>query len=140
MIIPPNRQDPLNEGSGVPTIRFSGFLEDLVNDVNDLTAVPVRNITEDTTLIIMDAGTVIRNTGSNITVTIPSSTSVEFDIGTLIEFQNDGTGTMKIAINTDTLTDSSSLGTGTRTIAKDGEARIRLVALTKWKISGEQIT
>lgn len=135
---PPNRNDELVGKDGRASLRFAQVLEDLVEDVNDLGAKPVRNITENTTLIITDV--IVRNTGGNVVVTIPASTAVEFDIGTGIEFQNDGSGTMKIAIDTDTLTDSSGLGTGTRTIATNGEGRALLVADTQWKFSGEQIT
>lgn len=137
-IIPPNRQDPISEGNGTPSTRFANVVEDLVNAFNDLIALPVREISEDTTLVLEDGGTVIRNVGGNVTVTIPAVEN-QVDVGTWVEFQNDGTGIMTI-IAEDTLTSSAGLGTGTRAIAVDGEARILLVAPTQWKIRGEQIT
>jgi hypothetical protein len=128
-----NRQEPITAGN-IPVSRFSNLMEDLVSEVNDLTAVPIRNISDDTTVLVTDV--VVRNTGGNVVVTIPADT---FDIGSSVEFQNDGTGTMKIACD-DTLTSSAGLGTGTRTIASGGESRVLLVADGKWKIRGEQIT
>ena len=138
MIIAPNRYDPIAQGNGEPEQRFIDFLEDVATEINNLVARPVREITADTTLVLEDGGTVIRNVGSsNIVVTIPAST---YDVGAEIEFQNDGSGTMKIAIDTDTLTSSADGTTGTRTIAAAGEARTLLVAETQWKIRGEQMT
>ncbi len=134
-IIATNRTQAIVSKDGLPITRFADVIDDLVDTVNDLTAKPVRNISVDTTLVLEDAGTVIRNTAGNITVTIPTG----YDIGTEIEFQNDGTGTMKITV-TDTLINSADGTTGIRTIAIDGEARTILVTSTQWKIRGEQLT
>ena len=77
---------------------------------------------------------------SSQTYTIPNNDSVEFEIGTQIEIQNDGSVSMLIAITDDTLTSSADGTTGTRTLAASGEARIVKVEKTKWKIRGENLT
>lgn len=141
IIIAPNRYDRLTLEDGRPSLRFAELIESLVGEVNALNAKPINEITGDFTLILTDAGQVIRYTGStNITITIPASTDVEFEVGTEIEIQNDGTAIITIVITTDTLTSSTGLGTGSRSVAADGDARLFLVALTNWKISGNQIT
>lgn len=141
IIIAPNRNDPLVLENSRPTLRFADVIESLVNEVNDLNAKPINEIADDFTLILTNASQVIRYTGStNITITIPASTDVEFEVGSEIEIQNDGTAVITIVITTDTLTSSAGLGTGSRSIAADGDARLFLVALTNWKISGNQVT
>lgn len=140
-IITINRNDPIALPSRRPTLRFVGVIEDLVNKINDLTAKPINTITDDYTLILNDGGRAVRYAGtSNITITIPASTAVSFDVGTETEIQNDGTAIITVAITTDTLTSSAGLGTGSRAIAASGDARLFLTAPTKWKISGNQIT
>jgi len=140
-IIVTNRYDPITAQGGKPTIRFADVMEDLVNGVNDLNAKPINDITDDFALILTNAGQVIRYAGTtNITITIPASTDVEFDVGTEIEIQHDGTAVITVVIITDTLTSSAGLGTGPRKIAAKGDARLFLTALTNWKISGNQIT
>ena len=107
----------------------------MVNVVNNLTLKPINTIDNDFTLILTDV--VVRYTGNtNITITIPANT---FEIGKEIEIQNDGTAIITV-VTTDTLTSSAGLGTGPRSIAAKGDARIFLTASTNWKISGNQIT
>ena len=94
------------------------------------------------TLVLGDAGKTIRKTSTTVSqvYTIPDNASVAYDIGTLIAIQNDGSVAMSVAITTDTLTSSSGLGTGTRTLASGGAAVIQKVASTSWKITGDQLT
>ncbi len=138
----PNRFDSLVDTDGLPSSLFSEVLENLVEDVNNLGALPINTQNSDYTLVLEDSGQIIRKTSSTSsqTYTIPDNNSVEFEIGTQIEIQNDGSVSMLIVIIDDTLTSSADGTTGTRTLAASGEARIVKVEKTKWKIRGEQLT
>lgn len=86
-----------------------------------------------TTLALADAGKHIY-TASN--VTIPANSSVPFPIGTTIVIANSGSGTLTISITTDTLRQSGTTNTGTRTLAAYGLATIVKVTSTVWFING----
>jgi hypothetical protein len=96
----------------------------------------------DYTFVIGDAGTIVSKTsgGAGETYTIPANSSVAFPIGTVIEVENSGGGTLSIAITTDTLVNTADGATGTRTLADDGIATLRKIAATTWKITGEPLT
>ncbi len=90
------------------------------------------------TLVLGDAAKHIYKAsgGSGETITIPANGSVAFPIGTAIPIVNQGSGTLSIAITTDTLTLEGTGATGTRTLADDGIATILKVTATAWMISG----
>lgn len=100
--------------------------------------VPVKTQNGNYTLILGDAGKIIRKAsgGAGETITIPANASVAFPIGTVIEIINDGGGNLSIAITTDTLEEYVTGNTGTRTLADNGKAIIEKVTSTLWKISG----
>jgi len=138
----PNRNDALVDKDGRANLRFAQVIEDLVEDVNDLGVLPINTQNNDYTLVIEDAGSIIRKTSSitNQVYTIPANAVVEFDIGTGFEVQNDGSVAMSVAIITDTLTSEADGTTGTRTIGPKGSAEFRKVTATEWKIRGQQLT
>ena len=138
----PNRFDSLVDEDGLPSSLFSEVLENLVEDVNNLGALPINTQDSNYTLVLEDSGQIIRKTSSigSQTYTIPDNDSVEFDLGTQIEIQNDGSVSMLIAITDDTLISSVNGETGVRLLAASGEARIVKVEKTKWKIRGENLT
>lgn len=140
--IAPSRFEPLVSEEGLPTRRFASVVEDLVSDVNALLEPSVSIQDSDYTLVLEDAGTVIRKTSSTNfqDYIIPANSVVAFPIGTRTEFQNDGSSDMDIDIDDDELVSEAGLGTGKRTIAPDGSAIATKVATTKWKIRGEQLT
>ena len=140
--IAPNRFDPMVDEGGIPSIRFSDVVEALVSDVNDLLEPSINIQDSDYTLVLEDAGKIIRKTSTTNfqDYIIPANSAVAFPIGTRVEWQNDGSSDMDVDIDTDTLTSEAGLGTGKRTIAPDGSAIIRKVATSKWKIRGEQLT
>lgn len=89
------------------------------------------------TLALTDAGGLVSHVvGDNNarTFTIPANASVVFPIGTVIDFTNE-INTVSIAVTSDTLKFGAS-GTGTRTLAVGGTARIVKLTSTIWRISG----
>lgn len=93
------------------------------------------------TLVLSDAGKSIdkQSGGAGETITIPANASVAFPIGTVISGDNDGGGTLTIAITSDTLEDTAG-NTGSRTVADNGCWAIRKIAATKWRITGSGIS
>ena len=139
-IIVTNRSEPLVDDNGLASLRFAELLENLVDTINDLSSLPV-NI-QDSNYIFIITDVVVRKTSTTTqqVYTIPSNDSVAFDIGTEIEVQNDGSVSMKVAIDDDTLTFEEDGTSGTRTIAATGSGRFLKVAATQWKCRGEQMT
>lgn len=156
------RDDPLTN-QGVATIRFATLLEDLVRDLNDLTAKEFTAVTvqdNSYTFTLDDANTVVRKTaaGTGQGYKIPAATAVAFVLGTFIEMENESPADLFLTIDDDTLetsidptllaggTPHSVDGTttqGTRTIAAKGFARIRLVQVDDgviWRVTGDQVT
>lgn len=71
------------------------------------------------------------------TWTIPANSSVAYAIGTAITFINqNGAGTLTIAIASDTIRLAGAGTTGSRTLAANGVATAIKVASTEWIISG----
>ena len=139
-IIVTTRSDPLVDEKGLASLRFAELLESLVDTVNDLSSLPVNTQDSDYTFILTDV--VVRKTSSTTqqVYTIPSNDSVAFDIGKQLEVQNDGTATLDIQIDSDTLTFEADNTTGTRTIGAGGSGRFLKVEKKKWKCRGEQMT
>ena len=64
----------------------------------------VENKTGNYTMVLADAGKCITmNSGSNYTLTIPANSSVAYPVGTTLTFVRLGSGTVTIAITSDTL-------------------------------------
>lgn len=141
-IIAPNRQDPIVEGNGVLSLRFADVIESLVDTVNALAARSVNTQDSSYTFLSTDDLTIVRKTSTttNQVYTIPANDSVAFDLGTVLEVQNDGSVDLDVAIDADTLTFEADGTTGIRTIAADGSGRFVKVADTAWKARGEQMT
>ena len=141
-IISINRFDSISEDDGKPALRFSDLLDDIVAAVNTLEARSINTQDEDYTFLLTDATTIVRKTSSTTlqAYTIPSNDSVAFELGHVLEVQNDGSVAMTVEIDTDTLTFEADGTTGTRTIAASGSGRFVKVADTEWKCRGQQIT
>lgn len=86
-------------------------------------------------IVLSDAGKTIYKAsgGAGETWTIPSNASIPLPVGTMIGLQNDGGGTLSIAITTDTLKNAIDGSTGTQTLADDASAVIQKVTTTLWK-------
>jgi len=125
----------------VPNLPF--FTDD--TDVNQLIDPSISEINEQNgnyTLLITDKGKTIRKAsgGSGETITIPANSSVPFPIGTLGCVQNDGGGTLTVAITTDVLIFADDGSTGSRIIADDGYLVFQKITATSWKCAGRQVT
>ena len=96
------------------------------------------------TLVLTDAGKHILHPSADTTArtfTIPANSSVAFPIGTAITFINqNGAGTVTIAITTDTMRLSPGGTTGSRTLAANGVATCIKLTSTEWVISGTGLT
>ena len=92
------------------------------------------------TLVLGDKGKTIYKATStaSITHTIPANSSVAFQLGTLIGWQNDGTVDMTIAITTDTLTGTDA-ATGSRTLGPSHAAVIQKMTATTWKYAASDL-
>ena len=98
-------------------------------------ALGVSTKTNDYTLVLTDAGKLIDfNSASNRTLTIPSNLSVAFPIGTQIVIARYGTGTVTIAISSDTLRSASSY---TKIATQYGAATLVKRAETEWYLFGD---
>jgi len=98
-------------------------------------ALGVSTKTNDYTLLLTDAGKLIDfNSASNRTLTIPSNLSVAFPIGTQIVIARYGTGTVTIAISSDTLRSASSY---TKIATQYGAATLVKRAETEWYLFGD---
>lgn len=100
---------------------------------------PPNDINGNLTLALTDCGKSVMYTGTGgHTVTIPANASVAFPRGTVIRILNAGSGTLSIAITSDTmyLTGTAYGTTGTRTLATGGVAVIEKYNSVGWFISG----
>lgn len=91
-----------------------------------------------------DAGDHILHPSADTTArifTIPANSSVAFPIGTAITFVNqNGAGTLTIAITTDTMRLAGLGTTGSRTLGANGIATALKITATEWIISGVNLT
>jgi hypothetical protein len=116
--------------------------------VDGTEAVGYRNIPQNSqstayTLVLADAGKHIFHPASDNnarTFTIPSNASVAYPIGTALTFINMAAANVTIAINSDTLTFSTTGATGSRTLATNGSATCIKITSTQWLISGTNLT
>lgn len=92
---------------------------------------------DDRTLALTDCGFHINYQGAGgHTITIPANASVAFPQGTAISIVNLGSGSISIAITTDTLRLAGTATTGTRTLGAGGLATILKADTTTWLVSG----
>ena len=98
----------------------------------------------DYTLVASDDGKQIFHPSADTTPrtwTIPANGTVPFSIGSAITFINqNGAGTITIAITTDTMRLAGSGSTGSRTLAANGIATAVKVTSTEWIINGTGLT
>jgi hypothetical protein len=96
------------------------------------------------TLVLADAGKHILHPSADTTArtfTIPANSSVAFPVGAAITFINqNGAGSVTIAITTDTMRLAGTGTTGSRTLAANGVATAIKITSTEWIISGSGLT
>ncbi|MBO59911.1 MAG: hypothetical protein CL440_06875 [Acidimicrobiaceae bacterium] len=94
----------------------------------------VENKTGNYTMVLADAGKCITmNSGSNYTLTIPANSSVAYPVGTTLTFVRLGSGTVTIAITSDTLSSKD----GNKKIAGQyASATAIKTASTTWVLIG----
>lgn len=85
------------------------------------------------TFALTDNGKMVVATGN---WTIPANGSVAFPNGAAILIVNNSASPITLAITSDTLRQSGTSNTGSRTISAYGEAVIKKVAATTWFVSG----
>lgn len=93
-------------------------------------------------IVLADANTTLLHPASDNnarTFTIPANASVAFPIGTIIGFVNK-INVLSIAITSDTLTQTGSGLTGTRTLAANGVAFAEKITATEWIITGSGLS
>lgn len=111
---------------------------------NTALIIPQNSQSADYTLVLTDLGKHILHPSADTTprtFTIPANASVAYPIGTALTFVNqNGAGTLTIAITTDTMRLASAGTTGSRTLAANGIATALKITSTEWIISGTGLT
>jgi len=106
--------------------------------------IPQRSISAAYTTVLTDAGAHLLHPSADTTArtwTINSNANVPYPIGTAITFVNqNGAGTLTIAITTDTMRLAGAGTTGSRTLAANGIATALKITSTEWIISGTGLT
>lgn len=106
--------------------------------------IPINSKSAAYTTIASDAGKTILHPSADTTArtfTIDSNANVPYALGTPITFVNqNGAGTLTIAINTDTMRLAGAGTTGNRTLAANGIATAVKLTSTEWIISGTGLT
>jgi hypothetical protein len=90
-------------------------------------------VTTGKTLELSDQGKTVYTSGA---IVIPANATVAFPIGTAIAISNSTNATVSISITTDTLRQAGTTNTGTRTLAVYGDAVLKKLAATEWRIIG----
>jgi hypothetical protein len=129
---------PTGGDQGAGTINVTGLF---INGFPIYQGAPVTSFgASNPTIALSAANTGFVSSASGLTITIPANASVPFTVGTMLTFENNGGGTMSIAITTDTLQLVNSATTGTRSLAANGLATAYKITTTKWIISGAGLT
>lgn len=89
--------------------------------------------------VIADAGQEIQFSTTGHTGTIPANSSVPYPIGAILVFSVT-TGTLTVALTTDTLVFVPTNGSGSRTVTAPGFAIARKIGTTTWWIYGLGVT
>jgi hypothetical protein len=122
---------------------LSGCTVDGTNEVG-FKNIPQNSQSAAYTLVLADSGKHILHPSADTTArtfTIPANGSVAFPVGTAITFVNqNGAGTVTIAITTDTMRLAGTGTTGSRTLAANGVATAIKITSTEWIISGTGLT
>jgi hypothetical protein len=122
---------------------LSGCTVDGTNEVG-FKNIPQNSQSTAYTLVLGDSGKHILHPSADTTArtfTIPANSSVAFPVGTAITFVNqNGAGTVTIAITTDTIRLAGAGTTGSRTLAANGVATAIKITTTEWIISGTGLT
>lgn len=122
---------------------LSGCTVDGTNEVG-FKNIPQNSQSTAYTLVLGDSGKHILHPSADTTArtfTIPANSSVAFPVGTAITFVNqNGAGTVTIAITTDTMRLAGAGTTGSRTLAANGVATAIKITSTEWIISGTGLT
>lgn len=90
------------------------------------------------TLALADMGKHISNTTGGFV--IPANGSVAFPVGASVVLYNNSGSNQTISITTDTLRQSGTANTGSRTLAQYGLATVVKVSSTVWVITGSGLT
>lgn len=101
---------------------------------------PQVQVTSSKTFSATDAGKHQRVDNNTLTLTIPSDSSVPFEIGTTFVVINNGNFSTTIAIDTDTLRLAGSGTTGSRTLGNYGVATIVKIKDAVWIVSGNGLS
>lgn len=127
----PNSVTQISDNAASPSLWVAGYL-DCAQNVQ----------TGNYGLLLSDRGkSIVHNSGSAHTFTIPANSGVAFPVGTTIVLSNvSGGGALTIAITTDTLTIAGSSTTGSRTLAANGLATLYKQTTTSWLISGSGLS
>ena len=130
-------------GTGTTTGSLANCTVDGTNAVGYRT-IPQNSQSAAYTLVLGDSGYQIFHPSADTTArtwTIPANSSVAFPIGTAVTFINqNGAGTITIAITSDTMRLAGAGTTGNRTLAANGIATAIKIASTEWIISGTGLT
>ena len=142
-----------NVGSAISTILsgdasnnvvFGGTITDGSGNQLGYKLVPQNIQSTSYTTVIGDSGFDIFHPTADTTArtfTIPSNGSVPYPIGTVISFTNQhGAGVVTIAVTTDSVYLAGTGLTGNRTLAANGTATYKKVALTEWMCFGIGLT
>lgn len=116
----------------------------LQTQIPTIRSIPQNSKSADYTLVLADQGGHILHPTADTsarTFTIPANASVAYPIGTALTFVNqNGAGSVSIAITSDTMRLAGAGTTGTRTLAANGMATALKVTATEWIISGTGLT
>ncbi len=134
---------PASSVSGnIPTFNGTSgkLLQDSGESIATLRSVPQNSQSAAYTAVLADAGKHLLHPSADTTArifTIPANSSVPYPIGTALTFVNqNGAGTITIAITTDTMRLAGAGTTGSRTLAANGIATALKITATEWIISG----
>jgi hypothetical protein len=123
------------------TIRAASAVYDGIGDIRIL---PQNSQSAAYTLVFADAGKHILHPSADTTArtfTIPGNATVPWPVGTAVTFVNqNGAGTITIAITSDTMRLAGAGTTGSRTLAANGVATAIKITSTEWIISGTGLT
>ncbi len=111
---------------------------------SDFLGLPQNSKSAAYTTVLADAGKHIFHPSADTTArvwTIDSNANVAYPIGTTLTFVNqNGAGTITIAITSDTMRLAGTGTTGSRTLVDNGTATALKVTATEWIISGVGLT
>lgn len=106
--------------------------------------IPQKSVSAAYTCVLGDKALHILHPSADTTArtwTIPANSSVAYEIGDVLTFVNqNGAGTITIAITSDTMRLAGAGTTGSRTLAANGLATAIKLTATEWIISGSGLT